>query len=124
MYAVCARELGRRECSLDKWLPTIQSFFVFPVVIVIAFNAVCFAKYTDRIKTVLICSMLAVLMVSITYTSAVTTSYHVNSDLACELVFAKECLVEKFLIPTGYYYSTELHALNNQLVEAPLFLFP
>src|SRR5574344_170173 len=123
MYTFFSQKIFHREFSLDKWLPTIQSFFIFPVFIVIAFNAVCFAKYTDRIKTVFICSMLAVLMVSITYTSAVTTSYHVNSDLACELVLAKECLVEKFLIPTGYYYSTELHALNNQLVEAPLFLF-
>ena len=57
------------------------------------------------------------------YCIATRTVNHVDSDLASEILLAKECVLEKTLWPRTWNYSTEIRLFNTQLVTAPAFLF-
>jgi hypothetical protein len=46
-----------------------------------------------------------------------------DSDMASEILLAKECFLEKTFWPRSWNYSTEIRILNTQLITAPLFIF-
>ncbi|WP_315330384.1 hypothetical protein [Treponema socranskii] len=48
---------------------------------------------------------------------------NMDSDMASEIMLAKECFTHKTFWPRSWYYSTEFRLLNTQLIAAPLFAF-
>lgn len=123
LYVFLSQRIFHRDFDLSKWLTTIQSFFLIPIFLVMMFNFVFLSKYTDKQKNGLIIGFSLAVLFSIVYCTAVTTNAHVNSDLAAELLRAKECVNQKELLPFDWYYSTELCILDTQLISSPLFLF-
>lgn len=122
-YTFLSQQVFHREFSLEKWQASIESFFMIPAFLVIFANACIFFKYTAKVKIILLAEALIVIMVMITFTTATRTMQHVNSDLAAEILLAKECVLEKSFWPVGWHYSTEIRLLNTQLFTAPVFLF-
>ncbi|MCH5291042.1 MAG: hypothetical protein J1D88_04675 [Treponema sp.] len=122
-YDFFAHHVFHREFKLEKWLPTIEALFSFPIFAVVFVNAVLFPKYSLRTKMVLLSSVLVAVGFSIVYSTAVATNANINSDLAAEFILAKECVLEHSFLPTGYYYGTEIRTLNTELISAPIFLF-
>ena len=122
-YSILSQKIFHREFDLTKWLPTLESLFLFPIFIVVAVNALIFPKYQNKYKISLLVVVFALLGFSILYASGVASNYHVNSDLASEFILANECNLEKSVLPTGYYYGTELRTLNTELISAPIFWF-
>ena len=122
-YEFLSQKIFHRDFELAKWLPTMQSFFLMPILLVMMFNFLIFSKYNDKQKNILLigCSLAA--LFAIIYCTAVTTNAHVNSDLASELLRAKECINQKTLLPVRWYYSTELCIMDTQLISTPLFFF-
>ena len=122
-YSILSQKIFHRDFDLTKWLPTLESLFLFPIFIVVAVNALIFPKYQNKYKISLLVVVFALLGFSILYASGVASDYHVNSDLASEFILANECNLEKSVLPTGYYYGTELRTLNTELISAPIFWF-
>lgn len=122
-YDFFAHHVFHREFKLEKWLPTIEALFSFPIFAVVFVNAVLFPKYSLRTKIVLLSSILVAVGFSIVYSTAVATNANINSDLAAEFILAKECVLEHSFLPTGWYYGTEIRMLNTELISAPIFLF-
>lgn len=122
-YTILSQKIFHREFNLEKWLPTIESLFVFPIFAVTAVNAAIFPKYEKKYKITLLVVCFTLIGFSILYASCVASDYHVNSDLAAEFILAGECNLEKSLLPTGYYYATELRTLNTEIFSAPIFWF-
>ncbi|MCR5290535.1 MAG: hypothetical protein K6E51_11120 [Treponema sp.] len=123
MYTFLSKSIFHREFSLEKWLPTIESFFMIPLFTVVFFNALVFHKYTEKIRLLMVSVLFAVIAFMIIYVTATRSDAFVNTDLAAEFLLAKECVLEKSLWPRGWCYSTEIRLLNTQLFSAPLFLF-
>ncbi|MBQ3670225.1 MAG: hypothetical protein II921_01945, partial [Treponema sp.] len=122
-YEILSKHIFHREFSIEKWLASIQSFFLVPVCVVLFFNAIVFIKYPPRAKIIFLSSFLAVILFMILYTNYVATYMHVNSDLASELLLGKECVLEKSFWPKGWCYSTEIRLINTQFFSAFGFLF-
>lgn len=122
-YDFLSQKILHREFDLEKWLPTIQSLFLAPLLLIVGANAFIFPKYRESSKITLISVLLAVMLGSIVYTVAMTTDANVNSDLAAEYLLAKECFLEKSILPLGWHYSTEIYILGKHLISAPMFLF-
>lgn len=122
-YDILSQKIFHRDFDIQKWLPTMESLFLFPIFIVVSINAVVFPKYENKYKIIILSVVFALLGFSILYASGVASDYHVNSDLASEFILANECNLEKSFLPTGYYYGTELRTLNTELISAPLFWF-
>ena len=122
-YNILSQKIFHRDFDLQKWLPTLESLFLFPIFVVISVNAVIFPKYENKYKIIILSIVFALLGFSILYASGVASDYHVNSDLASEFILANECNLEKSFLPTGYYYGTELRTLNTELISAPVFWF-
>lgn len=110
-----------RTISIDRWISTLQSFFIIPVFIVIFFNAIVFFKYDDKTKTILIISVLAIIAVMIVIANYVGTQRQMHSDIAAEMMLWRECVIEKSLMPRGWGYSTEIRILNTQIFGALFF---
>lgn len=123
IYEILSKKVFHREFDFEKWLPSIESFFLIPIFIVIVFNALVFVKYSDKSKIILLSVLFADLIFMILYTNYIATPFHVNSDLASETLLGKECLKEKTFWPRGWYYSTEFRFLNTQFFSALGFLF-
>ena len=122
-YDFLAQKILHREFDLEKWMPTISSILLAPLLCIVAVNALLFPKYRENSKVILILVLLAVILGSIVYTTASTTDAHVNSDLASEYLLAKQCFLEKSILPLGWHYSTEIYIIGKHLVYAPMFLF-
>lgn len=122
-YEILSKYIFHREFSIDKWLSSIESFFLVPVFAVLFFNAIIFLKYPPKAKIIFLSSFLAVILFMILYTNYVATYMHVNSDLASELLLGKECVIEKSFWPKGWCYSTEIRLINTQFFSAFGFLF-
>ena len=122
-YNILSEKIFHRDFDLEKWLPTLESLFLFPIFIVVSFNAVIFHKYENKYKIILLITTFLLLTFSILFASGIASNYHVNSDLASEFVLANECNLEKSFLPTGYYYGTELRTFNTELISAPVFWF-
>ncbi len=112
-----------REFSIDKWLPTLQSFIIIPIFITIFLNVIVFHKHSDSFKFFYCIAIVACIAFIVTFTVASSMQRTINSDLAAETLLARECLIEKSPVPIGWCYSTEIRLLNTQLISAPLFMF-
>ena len=122
-YDFLSQKIFHREFSLEKWLPSIESFFLVPIFAVLLFNAAIFVKYPPKAKIILLSSFLALISFMILYTNFVATYMHVNSDLGSEILLGKECVLEKSFWPRGWCYSTEIRLINTQFFSAFAFLF-
>ncbi len=123
IYEILSKKVFHREFDFEKWLLSIESFFLVPIFVVIVVNALIFVKYSDKSKTLLLSVLFADLMVMILYTNYAATDFFVDSDLASEILLGKECVKEKTLWPKGWYYSTEFRFINTQFFSALGFLF-
>ena len=123
LYDFLSKKVLHREFNIEKWLPTLESFFLFPLLLFFSCNAILFPKYSTKYRLFLLILLLADILFAIVYTTAITTDAHVNSDLAAEYLLAKQCFLEKSILPLGWHYSTEIYILGKHLVSAPMFLF-
>lgn len=122
VYDFLSQKVYHREFSIGKWKATLESFCLIPGFLVIFFNAVFFSCYRDKSKLILLITVLLDILFVLIYSLFVNYPYHVDSDLASELLLAKECIREKNFWPLGWYYATEVRVLNTQLIATPLFL--
>ena len=51
-YSILSQKIFHREFDLTKWLPTLESLFLFPIFIVVAVNALIFQNTRTNIKSV------------------------------------------------------------------------
>lgn len=121
-YTILSQKVFHREFSIEKWLPSIASFFLAPAFAVIAFNALVFYKYPTKEKIILISSLLGIVMLMIVYTAYTATMQHVNSDLGSETWLGKICAQNHSFWPLDWYYSTEIRLLNTQFFSTLGFL--
>lgn len=117
-YAILSQKVFHRSFSIEKWLPSIASFFLTPAFIVILCNALIFYKYPLRQKIVLLSVLLGTVMLMIVYTAYTATVQHVNSDLGSEIWLGKICAQNHTFWPLDWYYSTEIRLLNTQFFSA------
>ena len=108
---------------MEKWLPTLQSFVLIPIFVVIFVNVFLFHKHSDKIKNLYIGAILVCIAFLVTYTVYSSMHKFIDADLSSETLLARECVREKSLVPLGWGYSTEIRLLNTQLISAPLFVF-
>lgn len=123
LYNFLSQKVFHREFDIEKWLPTMESIFLIPLFLVVVVNAILFPKYCVKYKMALLCILLVDMLVVIVFTTATTTDAHVNSDLAAEYLLAKQCFLEKSILPLGWHYSTEIYILGKHLISAPMFFF-
>ena len=107
------------------YFESIVSLISFPIFIAIVVTSLVFLKFSDRQKNVLIW---AYIVCAFFVTAYVTYHYvGINSywfpDDASEILHARECFLQRNLVPRSWYYSTEIYILNTQLIETPLFFF-
>lgn len=123
LYNFFSKTVFHRDFSLEKWLPTLQSFVLIPIFIVIFVNVFLFHNHSDRMKNWYIGAILVCIAFLVTYTVYSSMHKFIDADLASETLLARECVREKSFIPLGWGYSTEIRLLNTQLISAPLFVF-
>lgn len=110
-----------RTFNLEKWADTINSLLAFPIFIVIFLDTVFFVKFSKLSKAVLLGTFFAVTVFFITWCNFAGDTFFTNSDLASEILLAKECFLNKTFWPLTWHYSTEFRLLNTQIITAPLF---
>lgn len=120
---ILENKVFHRTFSLEKWADTINSLIAFPVFFVVFFEAVLFPKYSDTFKLIHILTFTVLTLLITCIASAVNSDEYMTSDMASELLLAKECYLQKSLFPRTWFYSTELRVLNTQIISAPLFIF-
>lgn len=123
LYDFISQKVFHREFKIEKWLPTLQSFFMIPVFLTICVNAVVFHKHSDKLKITYLSVLIACIAFFVVYTVYKAMPNFIDADLSSETLLARECVREKSLVPLGWGYSTEIRLLNTQLISAPLFLF-
>ena len=123
IYDLLSNKVFHREFRIEKWLPTIQSFLIVPLFIVICFNSFIFHKYSDKYKTLFLFLISLCIMFFVCFTVGKSLPNCIDGDLASETLLAKECVREKSPVPLGWCYSTEIRLLNTQLISAPVFIF-
>ena len=123
LYVFISQKVFHREFEIEKWLPTLQSFFMLPVFIVICVNAIIFHKHGDKTKIFYLLALIVCIAFMLVYTVETCLPKFIEGDLASETLLARECVREKSLVPLGWGYSTEIRLLNTQLISAPLFVF-
>lgn len=113
----------KRDFDFSKWADTINSLLAFPIFIVVFFDSLFFIKFDNKSKLLLILSYSLLIVIIFNY-SAFTSGYHsMDSDMASEILLAKECYLHKTFLPRSWNYSTEIRMLNTQIFTAPLFIF-
>lgn len=122
VYDFLSQKVYHRDFSIDKWKSTLESFCLIPGFLVILFNALFFSKYQDKSKNIILSVIFIDILFVLVYSLFVNYPSHVDSDLASELLLAKECIKEKSFWPLGWYYATEVRVLYTQLIATPLFL--
>jgi hypothetical protein len=123
LYSFLQTSVFHRSFEFEKWLPTIITLIVFPLFLVIAVNTLVFFRYSDKSKKIMLSVFLFFLSVLMIFCFFTRSNAGMDSDMASEILLAKECVLQKSLWPRTWHYSTELRLLNTQLVSAPLFLF-
>lgn len=123
LYDFFSQKVFHREFKIEKWLTTLQSFLIIPVLLIIFVNALFFHKHNDKFKSLYLLLVFACIMFSLFFTVYSSLSNSIDADLASETLLARECLKEKSLVPFGWCYSTEIRLLNTQLISTPLFAF-
>lgn len=109
--------------ELEKWYDTLLSIFAFPIFCVLLVDAVLFPKFSNKTKIIIISFVFALIAIFTVYFSAAKSMSLMDSDMASEILLAKECWLEKSLFPIGWHYSTEIRLINTQLISAPIFIF-
>ncbi len=109
--------------ELEKWFDTILSIFSFPIFGILFIDAVLFPKFRNSTKITLLILLFAIIAIFTIYFSATKSMTLMDSDMASEILLAKECMLEKSFFPRGWHYSTEIRLINTQLVSAPVFFF-
>ncbi len=122
-YYLLSEKVFHRSFDLEKWLPTIESFFIIPSFLAIVATALFFPKFENKNKIIILSVFFFSVLFITFYCIATRTVNHVDSDLASEILLAKECVLEKTLWPRTWNYSTEIRLFNTQLVTTPAFLF-
>ncbi|MCI5522953.1 MAG: hypothetical protein MR449_02330 [Spirochaetia bacterium] len=112
-----------RTFEISKWADTIVALIAFPVTAVILCYALLFLKFSDRTKIIFISAFAVFAVFFIGLCSFTKGKEFMNSDIASEILLAKECYLKKSFWPLSWHYSTEFRLLNTQLVAAPLFFF-
>ncbi len=101
----------------------ITPFIVFPVFAVIVFDALFFVKFSAKSKIILLLQFCLAALVLTTAACFMKTPQYMNSDMASEIMLAKECFTHKTFWPRSWHYSTEIRLLHTQLIASPLFAF-
>lgn len=122
-YYLLSEKVFHRSFDLTKWLPTIESFFIIPSFLAIVSTSLFFYKFDNKNKIIILSVFFFSVLFITFYCIATRTVNHVDSDLASEILLAKECVLEKTFWPRTWNYSTEIRLFNTQLVTAPAFLF-
>lgn len=122
LYDLFSKKIFHRDFSLERWLPTLQSFILIPIFVGVFFNVVIFHKHSDNLKIFYLAVQVLCVVFVVTYTVFVSMPRLIDADLSGETMLALECIYEKSFFPRGWRYSTELRLLNTQLISAPLFL--
>ena len=123
IYDILSTKIFHREFDFNKWLPSIESFFLIPSFLVITVNALIFVKYSEKSKLTLLSVLAIDLLFLILFVNYAATDFTIDSDLASEILLGKQCIKEKTLWPREWYYSTEFRFLNTQIFSALAFLF-
>ena len=116
-------EIFHRSFSLIKWADTIKALIAFPIFAVIVIDILLFPKYSDFFKLLHVLSFLVTSIILIVIASTLNSEAFMDSDMASELLLAKECYLQKTFFPRTWFYSTEIRILNTQIISAPLFIF-
>lgn len=112
-----------RTFNLEKWSDTITALIAFPIFIAIFFDSVLFVKFSSPSKFVVIASFFFVSAFLLVFAAATVGSNTMDSDMASEILLAKEGWASKTFWPRIWNYSTEFRLLNTQLLTVPLFAF-
>lgn len=123
IYDILSTKIFHREFDFNKWLPSIESFFLIPSFLVITVNALIFVKYSEKSKLTLLSVLAIDLLFLILFVNYAATDFTIDSDLASEVLLGKQCIKEKTFWPKNWYYSTEFRFLNTQIFSALAFLF-
>ena len=123
IYEILSTKVFHREFDFNKWLPSIESFFLIPSFLVITVNALIFTKYSEKSKMTLLSVLALDLFFLILFVNYAATDFTIDSDLASEILLGKQCIKEKTLWPRNWYYSTEFRFINTQIFSALGFLF-
>lgn len=112
-----------RTFDHESYKESMMSLLLFPIFISFLFSIICFVKFSDNSKCVLIIVHIistAVVIFIISFTNAINFT---EQDLSSEILLASECFQRKTFWPTTWYYSMEFRLFNTQILTAPLFLF-
>lgn len=112
-----------RTFDLTKWAGTITALIAFPIFFAIFFDSILFVKFSNRSKFALIAAFFFVSAFLMIFAASTVGSYTMDSDMASEILLAKEGWASKTFWPRVWNYSTEFRLLNTQLLTVPLFAF-
>lgn len=112
-----------RTFKIEKWADTINALLTFPIFIAIFFDAIFFVKFSSKSKIILLSFYAAITIFFIAFCSAVKSDEFMDSDMASEILLAKECWLNKTFWLRSWHYSTEFRLLNTQIIAAPIFAF-
>lgn len=117
-----AENVLHKELSIEKWSSTFYSFVLIPIFITVVFNVFVFLKYPNKAKIFLLYFLLIIIFI-MTIAMHLKADNYIDSDTAGEMMLWRECVIEKSLMPRGWFYSTELRILNTQILGAIFFSF-
>lgn len=112
-----------RTFDHESYKESMMSLLLFPIFLSFLFSVICFVKFSDKSKCVLIIAHIlavTVIMFIISFTNAVNFT---DQDLSSEMLLASECFQRKTFWPTSWYYSMEFRLFNTQVLTTPLFFF-
>lgn len=112
-----------REFKIEKWADTILSLIAFPIFFVVLFDSIFFVKFSNKTKIILCSVLFGLAILSVSYCSFVRVNCYTDSDMASDILLAKECWLKKSFWPTTWIYSTEIRMLSTQIIAAPIFAF-
>lgn len=101
----------------------VSPVITFPVFAVIVFDALFFVKFSAKSKIILLAQFCLAALVLTAAACFLKTPQFMNSNMASEIMLAKECFTHKTFWPRSWYYSTEFRLLHTQLIASPLFAF-
>ncbi|MGP1368667.1 MAG: hypothetical protein ACTTKX_05365 [Treponema sp.] len=101
----------------------ITPLIIFPVFAVIVFDALFFVKFSTKSKIILLAQFCLAALILTAAACFLKTPQFMDSDMASEIMLAKECFTHKTFWPRSWHYSTEIRLLHTQLIASPLFAF-
>ena len=101
----------------------ITPFIVCPIFAIIIFDALFFVKFSEKSKIILLAQFCLAALILTAVACFLKTPQFMDSDMASEIMLAKECFTHKTFWPRSWHYSTEIRLLHTQLIASPLFAF-